>query len=74
MRMTVCCAVCCGPGAGKIRDDWMAADMAGWLAPNAIYPGVAEACIAAEVGAARHCSPRHPTHLRPSFIELNEIL
>jgi hypothetical protein len=33
-----------------------------------------EACIAAEVGAARHCPPRHPTHLRPSFIELNDIL
>ena len=35
-------------GYGKIRDDWMAADLAGWLAPNRIYPGVAEACIAAE--------------------------
>ena len=35
-------------GYGKIRDDWMAADLDGWLAPNRIYPGVAEACIAAE--------------------------
>ena len=35
-------------GYGKIRDDWMEADLAGWLAPNLIYPGVAEACIAAE--------------------------
>ena len=35
-------------GYGKIRDDWMAADLNGWLAPNLVYPGVAEACIAAE--------------------------
>ena len=35
-------------GYGAIRDDWMAADLDGWLAPNLIYPGVAEACIAAE--------------------------
>lgn len=35
-------------GYGTIRDDWMAADLEGWLAPNLIFPGVAEACIAAE--------------------------
>ena len=28
---------------GKTRDDWIAADLDGWLAPNRIYPGVAEA-------------------------------
>lgn len=26
---------------GKVRDDWIAADLAGWLAPNRIYDGVA---------------------------------
>ena len=30
----------------------MAADLDGWLAPNLIYPGVAEACIAAEESPA----------------------
>ena len=40
-------------GYGKIRDDWMAADLNGWLAPNLVYPGVAEACIAAETST--HC-------------------
>lgn len=28
---------------GSTRDEWMAQDMQGWLAPNQIYPGVAEA-------------------------------
>ncbi len=28
---------------GSTRDEWMAADLEGWLAPNRIYPGVAEA-------------------------------
>lgn len=28
---------------GSTRDEWMAADMEGWLAPNRIYPGVAKA-------------------------------
>ena len=28
----------------------------------------------APVGPGRYCSPRHPTHFRPSFIELNGIL
>ncbi|KAK9815572.1 hypothetical protein WJX72_006066 [[Myrmecia] bisecta] len=28
---------------GSTRDDWIAKDLAGWLAPNRIYPGVAEA-------------------------------
>jgi hypothetical protein len=28
---------------GGARDEWMAADMEGWLAPNRIYPGVADA-------------------------------
>ena len=28
---------------GSTRDEWMAADLDGWLAPNRIYPGVAEA-------------------------------
>jgi hypothetical protein len=31
----------------KVRDDWIAADLAGWLAPNAIYDGVATAVAAA---------------------------
>jgi hypothetical protein len=28
---------------GSVRDNWIAEDLAGWLAPNRIYPGVAEA-------------------------------
>jgi phosphoglycolate phosphatase-like HAD superfamily hydrolase len=28
---------------GAVRDEWMAADMDGWLAPNRIYPGAADA-------------------------------
>lgn len=28
---------------GSTRDEWMAADLEGWLAPNRIYPGVADA-------------------------------
>jgi hypothetical protein len=32
---------------GKVRDDWIADDLAGWLAPNRIYPGVADAVKAA---------------------------
>ncbi|PRW56992.1 hypothetical protein C2E21_4196 [Chlorella sorokiniana] len=28
---------------GSTRDEWMAADLDGWLAPNRIYPGVAQA-------------------------------
>lgn len=28
---------------GSTRDAWMAADLEGWLAPNRIYPGVADA-------------------------------
>ena len=28
---------------GRIRDDWIRDDFDGWLAPNALYPGVAEA-------------------------------
>jgi hypothetical protein len=28
---------------GSTRDEWMASDMQGWLAPNRIYPGVADA-------------------------------
>lgn len=27
---------------GKTRDDWIASDLDGWLAPNRIYPGVPE--------------------------------
>ncbi|KAL4538461.1 hypothetical protein Ndes2437A_g01479 [Nannochloris sp. 'desiccata'] len=27
---------------GSTRDEWMAADLDGWLAPNRIYPGVAD--------------------------------
>lgn len=27
---------------GRVRDDWIAADLAGWLAPNRIYDGVAD--------------------------------
>jgi hypothetical protein len=39
-------------GYGAIRDDWMAADLDGWLAPNLIYPGVGEAVRLAE--SSRH--------------------
>ncbi|KAI8469636.1 MAG: hypothetical protein J3K34DRAFT_454173 [Monoraphidium minutum] len=35
---------------GRVRDDWIAADLAGWLAPNRIYPGVADAMRAALAG------------------------
>lgn len=28
---------------GATRDEWIAADLEGWLAPNRIYPGVADA-------------------------------
>lgn len=31
---------------GSTRDQWMAADLDGWLAPNRIYPGVADAMTA----------------------------
>lgn len=27
---------------GSTRDEWMAADIKGWLAPNRIYPGIAD--------------------------------
>ncbi|WIA23028.1 hypothetical protein OEZ86_009943 [Tetradesmus obliquus] len=32
---------------GGVRDSWIADDLAGWLAPNRIYPGVADAVAAA---------------------------
>lgn len=32
---------------GRVRDEWIAADLRGWLAPNRIYPGVAEGVKAA---------------------------
>lgn len=32
---------------GSVRDEWIATDLAGWLAPNRIYPGVADAMHAA---------------------------
>lgn len=32
---------------GSTRDEWMAADLDGWLAPNRIYAGVAEPMKAA---------------------------
>ena len=35
---------------GSVRDEWMAADLASWLAPNRIYPGVADAVRAALAG------------------------
>lgn len=35
---------------GSVRDDWIATDLAGWLAPNRIYPGVAEAVKSALAG------------------------
>jgi hypothetical protein len=35
---------------GRVRDDWIASDLAGWLAPNRIYPGVAEAVKEALAG------------------------
>lgn len=28
---------------GSVRDKWIAEDLTGWLAPNRIYPGVADA-------------------------------
>jgi hypothetical protein len=31
---------------GSVRDNWIAEDLAGWLAPNRIYPGVADAVAA----------------------------
>eukprot|EP00775_Hariotina_reticulata_P011464 gene11464-11610_t len=36
-----------GLDRGSVRDDWIAEDLAGWLAPNRIYPGVADAVKAA---------------------------
>lgn len=32
---------------GNVRDEWIEADLSGWLAPNRIYPGVADAVRAA---------------------------
>ncbi|KAG2445183.1 hypothetical protein HYH02_008651 [Chlamydomonas schloesseri] len=32
---------------GRVRDDWIAADLTGWLAPNRIYDGVADPVRAA---------------------------
>ncbi|KAG2501909.1 hypothetical protein HYH03_000407 [Edaphochlamys debaryana] len=32
---------------GRVRDDWIASDLAGWLAPNRIYAGVADPVRAA---------------------------
>eukprot|EP00877_Chromochloris_zofingiensis_P003895 jgi/Chrzof1/13506/Cz08g00110.t1 len=32
---------------GRVRDEWIASDLDGWLAPNAIYEGVAPALQAA---------------------------
>jgi hypothetical protein len=32
---------------GSVRDNWIAQDLSGWLAPNRIYPGVADAVAAA---------------------------
>ena len=32
---------------GRVRDDWIESDLAGWLAPNRIYPGVVEPLRAA---------------------------
>ncbi|KAG1667581.1 hypothetical protein FOA52_014662 [Chlamydomonas sp. UWO 241] len=32
---------------GSVRDDWIASDLSGWLAPNRIYDGVAPAVAAA---------------------------
>ena len=33
---------------GRVRDEWIRDDFDGWLAPNALYPGVAEAVLAAQ--------------------------
>jgi phosphoglycolate phosphatase-like HAD superfamily hydrolase len=38
---------------GRVRDEWIAADAAGWLAPNRIYDGVAPAVAAALASAPR---------------------
>lgn len=32
---------------GRVRDEWIASDLRGWLAPNRVYPGVADAVRAA---------------------------
>lgn len=32
---------------GSVRDQWIAEDLNGWLAPNRIYPGVADSLAAA---------------------------
>lgn len=32
---------------GKVRDEWIEQDLAGWLAPNRVYDGVAEPIRAA---------------------------
>eukprot|EP00667_Euglena_gracilis_P010148 EG_transcript_10320 len=34
---------------GQVRDEWMAEDLAGWLAPNRMYAGVVEALNASDV-------------------------
>eukprot|EP00892_Ulva_mutabilis_P000803 jgi/Ulvmu1/10723/UM068_0008.1 len=36
---------------GRTRDDWMAADLDGWLAPNRMYDGVAPAMVHAMAAA-----------------------
>eukprot|EP00241_Pyramimonas_parkeae_P012464 CAMPEP_0114246426 /NCGR_PEP_ID=MMETSP0058-20121206/12454_1 /TAXON_ID=36894 /ORGANISM="Pyramimonas parkeae, CCMP726" /LENGTH=264 /DNA_ID=CAMNT_0001359607 /DNA_START=239 /DNA_END=1033 /DNA_ORIENTATION=+ len=36
---------------GKTRDDWIATDFTGWLAPNEFYPGVVDATKAAIANA-----------------------
>ena len=38
---------------GRVRDEWIAADAAGWLAPNRIYDGVAPAVAASLASAPR---------------------
>ncbi|GIL77632.1 hypothetical protein Vretifemale_7132 [Volvox reticuliferus] len=40
---------------GRVRDDWIAADLNGWLAPNRIYEGVA--------GPVRTAMERHQVYI-----------
>ena len=39
--------------ARSVRDEWMKEDLAGWLAPNRLYPGAAEALARALAASPR---------------------
>ena len=42
--------------------------------PPAVAEGVQRVIELLEVGPGRYCSPRHPTHFKPWYLELNGIL